>query len=144
MCFPSFLPTFSVVNQFQAQSHSYIFTSHFQVLVSPNLVLKKMHHVLMCLGNTDHIQKLQAVQILIMLPQDIGVQLRWLQMVLTSRKNGVPATWILNRASQEVRLLFLLLADFGPTRLQWHQLEWHNVEPSGYSDTFLMSQFSNL
>ena len=28
--------------------------------------------------------------------------------------------------------------------LQWHLLQWHSIEPFGYSDTFLISQFPIL
>ena len=29
-------------------------------------------------------------------------------------------------------------------RLQWHRLQWHSIRPSGYSDTFLISQMAFL
>ena len=38
----------------------------------------------------------------------------------------------------------LKLAKYRPNQLQWHRLPWHSVEPSGYSDTFLMPEFPNL
>ena len=42
------------------------------------------------------------------------------------------------------RVPAFLIWNYRRSRLQWHQLQWHNIGPSGYSDTFLMSQFPNL
>ena len=38
----------------------------------------------------------------------------------------------------------LTVSKYRRSCLLWHRLQWHSVGPSGYSDTFLISQLTNL